>query len=741
MTIFVYGDQTEAAKYRSTVEHYLNEMTRNFGQTSQSYWRQLSDTAKVHLRLINGQPFAYIYTGAALYMESGFLFHLDTQIDHDLSYVPSRLYFNSFVSGRTPTTLPVPDTALVNPEKTKLLADGDESLAVGCKNKVAEFTTYDILGNEYSFSSPTPIFCPTIRDLKKAQVSCPASVFTGKMRLFIQAIYGSKRTGYYFDETRLPDYPHLFMLDADLKPVELSSGPISSGLYLDPHNNYWLIKIEGEIITAREMTTKIGRSSLNKLTEAMTDPLKEAYILGNLTLSSQSQIIGQQTSTEGYQALAYGWKFNNAGSECSIVVNKEEPNIFGTGGLGSGGALVTRLVTLKFGFNEESKLPVIDSEIIVEEGTYVPFQQNRVFIPNYFLSLMINVTVTWPVSSSAMVDFIAPIYCYYAKDDTLLVIRAKNGAWTESHNLSYEYSGNTEINSAGHSFVNDVNPLFSTVEGIKATVNTSGFTAGETLFTGTSISQADAEYVANWTPLNETPEERPGAYGSDPFVMIRYVYTGDLTGAPAYCQTRFASIADTFTAMLIIPFGDAESVVFVSENYKAFIPDVVNQYRFGQNIVWKADLWSWEYDEHSAIRWLAKVDTIYPLTTGPYTAYNFTENLAGTVNEITNPALENAGFGDAKSRISQTAVLLRSGDNTPLELYSESALNPDFTVTLKFTGMFRVNIVEPYYDYLSTVTAGYSSGLKYDLPDITDAIDWPTGTGGFYSLSSPVGWA
>jgi hypothetical protein len=65
MTIFVYGDQTEAAKYRSTVEHYLSEMTRIFGQTSrnQSYWRQLSDTAKVHLRLINGQPFAYLYAG------------------------------------------------------------------------------------------------------------------------------------------------------------------------------------------------------------------------------------------------------------------------------------------------------------------------------------------------------------------------------------------------------------------------------------------------------------------------------------------------------------------------------------------------------------------------------------------------------------------------------------------------------------------------------------------------------
>jgi hypothetical protein len=68
MTIYVYGDATEAAKYRSTVEHYLNEMTRTFGNTSrnQNYWRQLSDTAKVHLRLINGQPFAYLYVEETL---------------------------------------------------------------------------------------------------------------------------------------------------------------------------------------------------------------------------------------------------------------------------------------------------------------------------------------------------------------------------------------------------------------------------------------------------------------------------------------------------------------------------------------------------------------------------------------------------------------------------------------------------------------------------------------------------
>jgi hypothetical protein len=68
VTIYVYGDATEAAKYRSTVEHYLNELTRTFGKNNrnQSYWRQLSDTAKVHLRLVNGQPFAY------LYVEGGF---------------------------------------------------------------------------------------------------------------------------------------------------------------------------------------------------------------------------------------------------------------------------------------------------------------------------------------------------------------------------------------------------------------------------------------------------------------------------------------------------------------------------------------------------------------------------------------------------------------------------------------------------------------------------------------------
>lgn len=65
MTNFIYGDPAEAAKYLSTVKHYKTELVRQFGKTNKNmqYWRQLSDTAKVHLRLINGQPRAYIYAG------------------------------------------------------------------------------------------------------------------------------------------------------------------------------------------------------------------------------------------------------------------------------------------------------------------------------------------------------------------------------------------------------------------------------------------------------------------------------------------------------------------------------------------------------------------------------------------------------------------------------------------------------------------------------------------------------
>jgi hypothetical protein len=92
MTIFINGDPAEAAKYRSTVNHYLNELTRTFGKNNrnQSYWRQLSDTAKVHLRLIDGKPFAY------LYVEGGGLFvtfwDTDTAIAPNIGQFYDELY-------------------------------------------------------------------------------------------------------------------------------------------------------------------------------------------------------------------------------------------------------------------------------------------------------------------------------------------------------------------------------------------------------------------------------------------------------------------------------------------------------------------------------------------------------------------------------------------------------------------------------------------------------------------------
>lgn len=65
VTNYIYGDPAEAAKYLSTVAHYKNELKKIYGQTNpnMNYWRQLSDTAKVHLSLVNGQPQAFIYAG------------------------------------------------------------------------------------------------------------------------------------------------------------------------------------------------------------------------------------------------------------------------------------------------------------------------------------------------------------------------------------------------------------------------------------------------------------------------------------------------------------------------------------------------------------------------------------------------------------------------------------------------------------------------------------------------------
>ena len=178
---------------------------------------------------------------------------------------------------------------------------------------------------------------------------CPASVFTGRCRLYVQAMYGQylypdgllKSPGGY---PKIHDLP--FTVDATpsikVPPFKSSVDGVvfsdihittSSGVYLDRDTgDHWLLNIEPSQLSAYPL---VGTSSAERsrellkagsaLSETDRDHL-EAYILGcSLPDASKAQYVKFSSSAAGGWSLGYGWHWNYSGTCADFVENAKYP--------------------------------------------------------------------------------------------------------------------------------------------------------------------------------------------------------------------------------------------------------------------------------------------------------------------------------------------------------------------------------------------------------------------------------
>ena len=84
------------------------------------------------------------------YMESGFLDVLNTAIGNADTYKPAIIRFNPFVTAKS--------SVLPNASSSRTVADGDESLAVGCSTKL-DHVDVSSESTSYHFDSDPAAFC------------------------------------------------------------------------------------------------------------------------------------------------------------------------------------------------------------------------------------------------------------------------------------------------------------------------------------------------------------------------------------------------------------------------------------------------------------------------------------------------------------------------------------------------------------------------------------------------------
>ena len=281
---------------------------------------------------------------AGLYVETGFLKLVSTARCAADSFKPAILTYNLAIGQLMANDL-LPmngqgdiDTVglqyTYDPFFGELIIDGTESKALGCSNtdKIASVT--DPCGSVWQ--SSLPAFCPNpngLRDRKLAQKMLPSSVFTGKLRLYVQSVYGSKRNDY--------SIPLSGTGGADLDGLNLTIGGYTlnhsnaggtSVLYSTNHFRYFMLEVSAaQIVYYPLKLTPNGVIWADLLANHAnnTDPYFvakiEAYILADASVDKTTpRVLSTGLSTPG-STLYYGFKATRKGDKLRAILHESIP--------------------------------------------------------------------------------------------------------------------------------------------------------------------------------------------------------------------------------------------------------------------------------------------------------------------------------------------------------------------------------------------------------------------------------
>ena len=331
------GDATECVKWLGWAKQKLQLMLHNTaGPLTATYTPADDITVRVDTRPNRIQITS---KSGGIYMESGFIDFISTGKCTEAAYRPGTLNYNAKVTAELDSLTPIQGKVKLkatdlpeSPFTGELLVDGSTSLAVGCKESVMvqEVVTPDPCGITYTSGG----YCGlSLWARKKCMEQVPATMYSGKTRLLVQAMYGSTRTD--FSNTG-----HVLTLvdESGVTYANPRDGAIKMGntgvnlcywLYTIGFGGYALCYLEGDDIV---MIPLLLNPAAQKFAETLAShPDKddfvfatkvEAYILAYAKpvydSSAWVRIPVSGTPVLG-EPLAYGWHTNWKGDEAHIV--------------------------------------------------------------------------------------------------------------------------------------------------------------------------------------------------------------------------------------------------------------------------------------------------------------------------------------------------------------------------------------------------------------------------------------
>lgn len=254
---------------------------------------------------------------------------------------------------------------------------------------------------------------------KDCAAKCPASMFTGKARLYAQALYGNDLINWKWT-LDIPDGLSPRMVHDNGAVLN-----INSGIYIDDKYTHWLITIYPDGI---RITKLVRDKRVEPLIAKLKDPACladhkkiEAYILAYSTPSS-TMTFALDVSVPTTDMLGYGWKFNWDGSRADIIQHVESSPVHTS-------------THFRFSFNRNSSAVVPGNLTLPEqEATRWTVGLSIVEGPVTWHNSKFSQTIAspdWLTNTLAIfgtlyggaVGMAVPIYCFYKDDGALEIFR------------------------------------------------------------------------------------------------------------------------------------------------------------------------------------------------------------------------------------------------------------------------------------------------------------------------------
>ena len=273
---------------------------------------------------------------------------------------------------------------------------------------------------------------------KRLAVLCPPSIFTGRCRLYIQAVYGQHLNTYKGNNvTGSPPLPEIvsgtsaapaLMFNAYRKSSDPAGATVlvdtSCGVWLDPATGkHWLLNPIGSQLFAFPLISSKCGEGLRKYLITVDPPDDitplndadrahlEAYILASCLPYDAQKIVASGAVTGSVYSMSYGWHWNWSGTRADAVVNTTFDQADGNGAMRSTHYRITVAHSVVDGADQWAAL-----QTTVEGPTdWAVYRAHwTIAEPNWSALTLIKST---PSSSTVFACGGAPFYCFYVGDE------------------------------------------------------------------------------------------------------------------------------------------------------------------------------------------------------------------------------------------------------------------------------------------------------------------------------------